>query len=418
MPEALKFTDAEKLAFRAAYAPAGATDDQWHLFINECQRRALVPGKDVIFQLRSAKEYDKDLKRDIYVKKVTFITTIGGLRLIADRSGKYEGHGPFVFYYGAEGDELRESKIPLGKIPHAVSVEGFRKDWRVPLFATARYDAYCQKFEKDGKKIPTGMWATRREEQLAKCCEAGMLRTVAPEECAGLLINEELGNDSDIDKEDIAQPVTAAVVPLPIKAPAVNQTAQAVYEQFPPSAVVSQVPNVEPAIKAMVTEQDEKREQERAQNNLSSHSAPPDVPLPSEPDNVSPNVQEKVTPFANTTPPPKEMETTVFPPMSALPKTAPAVLTTASADANTPATQKERDVFLGRAAKLVRDKLPKGGMKDQAASNGVKDFLLKTSGKAGFKQMTAADWEKSLSVLERTATPEDAVAIVKAAIAK
>ncbi len=105
----------------------------------------------------------------------------------------------------------------------------------------------------------------------------------------------------------------------------------------------------------------------------------------------------------------------IFPPMTAMPITTPAPVI---ADANTPATQKERDAFLGRAAKLVRDKLPKGGMKDQAASNGVKDFLLKTSGKAGFKQMTAADWEKSLSVLERTATPEDAVAIVKAAIAK
>ena len=373
MPEALKFTDAEKLAFRAAYAPAGATDDQWHLFINECQRRALVPGKDVIFQLRTASEYDRDLGRKVYVKKVTFITTIGGLRLIAQRDGHYEGHGPFVYYYGSEGGELRESKIPLGKIPHAVSVEGYRKDWRVPLFATARYDAYVQMFEKDGKKIPTGMWSTRGEEQLAKCCEAGMLRTVAPEECAGLLINEELGNDGVIDKEDTV-PVVPAVVPAQIQAPQVNQTADAVY----------------------------------------------DVPLPSEPEEVSPTVQQEVTkPTALPVPIQKDEfkkeDGSIFPPMTAMPITTPAPV---SADANTPATQKERDAFLGRAAKLVRDKLPKGGMKDQAASNGVKDFLLKNSGKSGFKQMTAADWENSLSVLERTATPEDAVAIVKAAIAK
>ncbi len=396
--ESLKFTDEQKATYRAAYSPAGATDEQWALFIGECERRALVPGKDVIFQLRSAKEYDKDLKRDIYVKKVTFITTIGGLRLIADRSGKYEGHGPFVFYYGAEGDELRESKIPLGKIPHAVSVEGFRKDWRVPLFATARYDAYCQKFEKDGKKIPTGMWATRGEEQLAKCCEAGMLRTVAPEECAGLLINEELGNDGVIDKEEIAQPVTAAVVPLPIQAPAVNQTAQAVYE----TEVKPPTPLPPPVLTPVAVPQ------------------PPEVPLPSEPDDVAPTVQQEVTkPTALPVPiQPGEFrkeDGSIFPPMTAMPITTPAPV---SAAANTPATQKERDAFLGRAAKLVRDKLPKGGMKDQAASNGVKDFLLKTSGKAGFKQMTAADWENSLSVLERTATPEDAVAIVKAAIAK
>jgi hypothetical protein len=40
--EAIHFTDVEKSAFRAAYAPAGTTDEQWALFLNECQRRALV----------------------------------------------------------------------------------------------------------------------------------------------------------------------------------------------------------------------------------------------------------------------------------------------------------------------------------------------------------------------------------------
>ncbi len=396
MPEALKFTDAEKTAFRAAYAPAGATDDQWKLFINECERRALVPGKDVIFQLRTASEFDRDLGRKVFVKKVTFITTIGGLRLIAQRDGHYEGHGPFIFYYGSEGGTLTESKIPLGKIPHAVSVEGYRKDWRVPLFATARYDAYVQRFGDDKK--PTAMWATRGEEQLAKCCEAGMLRTVAPEECAGLLINEELGNDGVIDKEEITQPIAAVAVPEPIQAPAVNQTAQAVYETEvkPPSAQPT------PILTPVAVPQ------------------PPEVPLPSEPDDVAPTVQQEVTkPTALPVPiQPGEFrkeDGSIFPPMTAMPITTPAPV---SAAANTPATQKERDAFLGRAAKLVRDKLPKGGMKDQAASNGVKDFLLKNSGKSGFKQMTAADWENSLSVLERTATPEDAVAIVKAAIAK
>ncbi len=393
--EQLKFTEEQKKNYRGAFAPAGASDTQWSLFIGECERRALVPGKDVIFQLRTASEFDKDLGKKVYVKKVTFITTIVGLRLIAERSGKYEGHGPFVFYYGTEDGDLKESKIPLGKRPHAVSVEGYRTGWRVPLFATARYDAYVQLFGDDKK--PTAMWATRGEEQLAKCCEAGMLRTVAPEECAGLLINEELGNDGVIDKEEIAQPAVPVMVPQPIQAPAVNQTAQAVYETEvkPPSAQPT------PVLTPVAVPQ------------------PPEVPLPSEPE------LEQRFPAV----PPTQLAVPIqsgefekedgnrFPPMTTTPVTA-APVAAAPVNPNTPATQKERDAFLGRAAKLVRDKLPKGGMKDQAASNGVKDFLLKTSGKAGFKQMTAADWEKSLSVLERTATPEDAVAIVKAAIAK
>lgn len=390
MPEALKFTDTEKAAFRAAYSPAGATDEQWSLFINECQRRALVPGKDVIFQLRSAQEFDKDLNRKVYVKKVTFITTIGGLRLIAQRDGHYEGHGPFIYYYGTDDGALKESKIPLGKIPHAVSVEGFRKDWRVPLFATARYDAYVQKFGDDKK--PTGMWATRGEEQLAKCCEAGMLRTVAPEECAGLLINEELGNDGIIDKEEINQVVTPVTVPLANQAPVVNQKNDATYETV---NVVPLVPNVEPAIVALVAEQDKKREHEPVQS-----TAPVEEPTAI--------VQEPTGQVS--------IRTAIMPPMSATPQSITIAQPVPSGDA--PATRKEYDDFLGRASKLVRDKLPKGGLKDQAASNGVKDYLLKLSGKTGVKQLSAATWERLLAPLEDAVAPEDAVAIVKAVIAK
>ncbi len=372
--ESLKFTDEQKATYRAAYSPAGATDEQWALFIGECERRALVPGKDVIFQLRTASEYDRDLGRKVYVKKVTFITTIGGLRLIAQRDGHYEGHGPFVYYYGSEGGELRESKIPLGKIPHAVSVEGYRKDWRVPLFATARYDAYVQMFEKDGKKIPTGMWSTRGEEQLAKCCEAGMLRTVAPEECAGLLINEELGNDGVIDKEDTV-PVVPAVVPAQIQAPQVNQTADAVY----------------------------------------------DVPLPSEPEEVSPTVHQEVTkPTALPVPIQKDEfkkeDGSIFPPMTAVLCSTPAIKPTTAVEDRLP-LEKEHAAFLARASKLVRDKLPAGGIKGNPASDGVKAYLLKGSGKTGLKQLTLHEWERLLGVLE-AAPPEDAVAIVKAAVAK
>jgi hypothetical protein len=400
MPEALRFTAAEKEAFRKAYAPAGASDDQWNLFINECERRALVPGKDVIFQLRTASEFDKDLGRKVYSKKVTFITTIGGLRLIAQRDGHYEGHGPFVYYYGTEDGSLKESKIPLGKVPHAVSVEGYRKDWRVPLFATARYDAYVQKFGDEKK--PTQMWATRGEEQLAKCCEAGMLRTVAPEECAGLLINEELGSDGVIDKEEITQPVSAVAVPEPMQAPAVNQTAEAVYEPVTPP-YVPPVPPVTPAVLQLPTTACGPFE-----------PAPPDVPLPSEPDElpVVPPAPKLAVPIQ----PGEFSKQSPFPPMSATPQSI--AVPQPAAVPGAAATQKERDAFLERAKKLVRDKLPKGGMKDTAASGGVKDFLLKTSGKSGFKQLTASDWETALSVLERAATPEDAVAIVKAAIAK
>ena len=353
--ESIRFTLEEKIAFKAAFAPAGATDDQWNLFINECQRRAMVPGKDVIFQLRSSKEYDRDLKRDVYVKKVIFITTIAGLRLIADRSGKYEGHGPFIFYYLDEDGSMRESKIPLGKIPHAVSVEGYRKDWKVPLFATARYDAYVQL--KGDDKVPTQMWKTRGEEQLAKCCEAGMLRTVAPEECAGLLINEELGNDGVIDKEEVKEPVTPAVIPQATVAPPVNQQAAP-----------------------------------RATEFIS-------VPLQSPPE--SGMTQSYILP-----PPPCSVGSTISLPVVEPP--APPVQ-----NANVLPTKAEREALLARAAKIVRDKLPKAGVKDSDAGGLVKNYFLKTSGKTGFNQIPAAVFEQMVSTLE-AGTPEETATLLKA----
>jgi RecT family len=423
MPEAIHFTDAEKAAFRAAYAPS-ATDDQFALFINECEGRALRPGTHVVFNLRQAKEWNPDLKQNTFVKKVALITTINGLRLIAERSGKYDGHGPFIYYYGIEGGDLKESKIPLGKIPHAVSVEGYRKDWKYPLFATARYDAYVQTKDDGGKKVPTMMWATRGEEQLAKCAEAQMLRTVAPEECAGLLITEELGNDV-IDKEDNT-PVTPVAIPQPITAPAVNQ-GMGTASGMPPGLKLVMAPAPE-ELAAITTVQ-----------APCGGQVPPVDPKP-QPPAPSP-AQVTAAPgsgslFDATTPPPPEQETRVFPPevltippppppkqvsvtVNTSPTVSEAAVAVAVAQATTPALadapcdQATFNSFTGRAAKIVRDKLPKAGMKDSEASLGVKNYLLKVSGQTALRQIGKVTFEKLLKVLE-DGTPEDAAAIIRA----
>jgi phage recombination protein Bet len=368
--ESLRFTEAEKSAFRSAYAPT-ATDEQFNLFIQECERRQLMPGKDVVFQLRTSSEWNAELRQKTFVKKVILITTIGGLRLIAERCGRYEGHGPFTFYYGTQDGDMRESKIPLGKIPHAVSVEGYRKDWKVPLFATARYDAYVQMQGKDDDRKPTQMWATRGEEQLAKCAEAAMLRTVAPEDCAGLYINEEMSEV--VSKEDAPEVLVAPVaVPMPTLAPVVNQ------QPAPPPVPV--VPDL----------------QQEPQTIVFPPPAPPvhkvNIPAPTVLV-VSTVVPEVSTPA----PTPK--------PVSATVETA--------VKSETPATQKEVAEFLARAAKVMRDKLPKAGMKDQEASNGVKNYLLKQSGKPTFRVISAAVFENMLKTLE-AGTPEETAAIVRA----
>jgi hypothetical protein len=154
-----------------------------------------------------------------------------------------------------------EEHSTRAKQDYAVSVEGFRKDWRVPLFATARFDAYKQTKKDGDREVLTKMWSDRSEEQLAKCCEALMLRTVSPEECAGLLISEELGNDAPDALEQLKElaghssgPVSTVVAaPEPTVTPKVNQEACDFMTLEAPVVKVVSVPV--PAVAATVTQQ-------------------------------------------------------------------------------------------------------------------------------------------------------------------
>jgi hypothetical protein len=77
-----------------------------------------------------------------------------------------------------------------------------------------------------------------------------------------------------------------------------------------------------------------------------------------------------------------------------------------------PATPTEYSIFIGRrATKIIRDKLPKAGLKDPAASNAVTEYLLKQSGKTSLKHISASTFERLLGALE-AATPEQAAEIV------
>jgi RecT family len=428
--EPVHFTEAEKAVFRTAYAPA-ATDDQWSLFIQECERRSLVPGTHVIFQTRNASEFNAQIGRRVSVQKVTLITTVNALRLIAERSGKYDGHSPFIYYYQTEDGELKESKIPLGKIPHAVSVEGFRKDWSQPLFATARYDAYVQTKDDAGQRRPTQMWATRGEEQLAKCCEALMLRTVSPEECAGLLLTEELSNDLSRDEDESALDKLKAMavhcvpvtVPEATVAPAVNQAAA-------PAADVT---------KSVITEAAPSTPKAADVSTVTTASKPQPTVVPASPQPSSGSL------FTESNRPDPAHETTRFPvtavsnpspvqgvsipaPVSAPPAAAVVdpvhVATVAAASAvnvttsgtDTPATSAEYAVFINqRASKIIRDRLPKAvpPLKDAAAANGVKNYLLKGANKTALNKISKVDFERLLSALE-AGTPEQARDIVLA----
>src|SRR5208282_1053421 len=93
-------------AYRDEYGK-GATDAQWRIFQDTCERRRAVPGRGgIYFQLHSAKEWDEDARQSIKVKKATHISSIEFLQVLAERTGEYGGRKPTVYVYIDANGEL------------------------------------------------------------------------------------------------------------------------------------------------------------------------------------------------------------------------------------------------------------------------------------------------------------------------
>lgn len=440
--EPLRFTEEQKKIYRENCTPSNATDAHVAYFFLECERRGLIPGVHVILQIRTVEEFRKEFQRKVPIDKPVLVTTITALRLIAERSKQFRGYGRTVFYYRTSeqpGEEFLEKMIPLGKIPHAVSIELYRENWQHPVLGIARYDA-CVQLKSD--KTPTSMWFKRGEEQLAKCAEADGLRKVAPEECGGLYIEEEMGRE-ELEQDSV--PTQTVQPPAPTVAPAVNQapttdltklnpeqqrevfldgfsktgkvdlpleTPQAAPQPTPktepgppskpplpsvPRPAAPRPPVPPPMPPRQPVKQAEPRETHKELEEFADRVARDPDPKPTEANVHGLDVSDKDLPDFNG----KAQAAAILAPAPVSPE-------------DKPATEAEYKEFVSnRGAKIARDILEgKGKLKNAGVM--LKDYLLKKSGKAKLNKISAAKFEELLSVLE-SRTPEEAVAIVKGA---
>lgn len=142
------------------------TDVEFASFIEVCKRSCLDPFRKQIYAIKRG-------------GKMTIQTSIDGFRVIAQRTGEYEGQAP-AMWCGEDGrwtDSWVSSKPPAG-----CRIGVYRKGHREPMMAFARFASYAQQ----------NLWQKMPEVMIAKCAEALALRKAFPEDLSGLYTGDEM----------------------------------------------------------------------------------------------------------------------------------------------------------------------------------------------------------------------------------
>lgn len=187
--------------FKSVYAK-GATDEELKLFLTICTKRNLNPlYRQIYFVKINEKQDDGTWKQ-----KMNAVTSVDGLRTIADRTRQYQGQ-TLPEWCGKDGKwvDIWTTSEP----PFAARVGVYKQGCVKPFYGIALFDEY-KKTKKDGTL--TKFWKEMSAHMIAKVAECLALRKAFPEDLSGIYTKEEL--DKNIVDDDHLKNVTPKNITL------------------------------------------------------------------------------------------------------------------------------------------------------------------------------------------------------------
>ena len=183
----LAFTQEQMKVLRETVA-ADLSPAEFSLFGQVIRRTGLDPFAKQIYAIaRGSGQY----------RKVTFQTGIDGYRLIAERTGEYEGQDDPEWC----GEDGNWTDVWLKQTPPAAARVRVYRRGRRPATGIALYREYVQK-DRDGN--PLDMWRKMPANQLAKCAESLAIRKAFANEVGGVYTHDEMAQaESEEGSRDV-----------------------------------------------------------------------------------------------------------------------------------------------------------------------------------------------------------------------